>query len=80
MLLRASKEWGIDLGPSWMIGDRISDIVAGKRAGCHTILVETGMHLAPPIESMDSADLTVTPDHVCSTLAEAAKVIMANET
>lgn len=42
MLRIAAAELGIDLGSSWMVGDKIADIKAGKAAGCHTILVKTG--------------------------------------
>lgn len=41
MILSAAKEFDIDLKSSFMIGDRISDIVAGKKAGCKTILIES---------------------------------------
>lgn len=36
MLLNAAKDYNVDLGQSWMIGDSLSDIIAGKRAGCKT--------------------------------------------
>lgn len=39
MLLDAAERHGLDLGASWMIGDRESDIEAGRRAGCRTIRV-----------------------------------------
>ncbi|MFZ4115392.1 MAG: D-glycero-alpha-D-manno-heptose-1,7-bisphosphate 7-phosphatase [Chthoniobacterales bacterium] len=42
MILEAASELGIDLSASFMIGDRKSDIEAGKAAGCQTILVLTG--------------------------------------
>lgn len=43
MLLRAAAELGLDLGASWMIGDAISDALAGRNAGCRgSILVRTG--------------------------------------
>ncbi len=42
MLLRAKKELNIDLKQSFMIGDKLSDIQAGKRAGCNTVMVKTG--------------------------------------
>ena len=42
MLKRAEKKWTINLRQSFMIGDKQSDIEAGKHAGCKTILVETG--------------------------------------
>lgn len=39
MLLKAQKELNIDLKNSWMIGDKEPDMVAGKSAGCKTILI-----------------------------------------
>lgn len=39
LILKASKEHNVDLKHSWMIGDRESDIEAGKKAGCKTILI-----------------------------------------
>ena len=37
MLLEAIEKWNIDTENSWMIGDRKSDSIAGKRAGLQTI-------------------------------------------
>ncbi|MCR4281017.1 MAG: HAD family hydrolase [Candidatus Kaiserbacteria bacterium] len=51
MLLQASKEFNIDLGNSWMIGDRQSDIMAGVNAGTKTILVKTAN---VPVESKEA--------------------------
>lgn|SRR5487761_1146945 len=42
MLLRAAAEHGIDLRGSWMVGDILDDIEAGRRAGCRTLLVDNG--------------------------------------
>jgi histidinol-phosphate phosphatase family protein len=42
MLLTAAAEHGIDLKASWMVGDHESDIEAGQRAGCRTVLVGAG--------------------------------------
>jgi D-glycero-D-manno-heptose 1,7-bisphosphate phosphatase len=42
MLTRAEKELDINLKQSFMVGDKLSDIEAGERAGCKTILVRTG--------------------------------------
>lgn len=39
MLLKAAKDFNIDLNESWMIGDSQSDITAGKTAGCRTIFI-----------------------------------------
>ena len=39
LLLRAAEDLGIDLVASVMVGDASSDIEAGRRAGCRTILI-----------------------------------------
>ena len=38
-LLRAHREFAIDLGRSWMAGDRDTDVECGQRAGCRTALI-----------------------------------------
>jgi len=40
MLLDAGKDMDIDLNQSWMVGNSPSDIEAGVRAGCKTILID----------------------------------------
>ena len=41
MLLQAAKEWNIDMQNSIMIGDRESDVLAGKNAGAkESILIK----------------------------------------
>jgi D-glycero-D-manno-heptose 1,7-bisphosphate phosphatase len=42
LLLQAAAEHGIDLASSWMIGDILDDIEAGRRAGCRTVLIDNG--------------------------------------
>jgi D-glycero-D-manno-heptose 1,7-bisphosphate phosphatase len=42
LLERAAREHGIDLGQSYMIGDRAKDIACGKSAGCKTIFLDAG--------------------------------------
>lgn len=39
MLLEAIAKWNINPAQSWMIGDSISDVIAGKSAGTKTILI-----------------------------------------
>ncbi len=39
MLLKAAKDFNIDLSQSWMVGDGENDIRAGKEAGCKTALI-----------------------------------------
>lgn len=43
MLLQAAQELDLDLGQSFMVGDNISDIEAGRNAGVRTVLVRTGL-------------------------------------
>jgi len=76
LLLRAADELQLDLRASFMVGDRVTDIVAGQRAGCRTVLVKTGRHLEPPIESAEPFDAATQPDHACASLAEAATWIL----
>jgi D-glycero-D-manno-heptose 1,7-bisphosphate phosphatase len=75
LLLHAARELGIDLGRSYMVGDRASDVEAGRRAGCRTIRICSGAHLEPPIESPDAFDPSVAADHSCGDLREAASWI-----
>jgi D,D-heptose 1,7-bisphosphate phosphatase len=42
MLLRAAEELGLDLAASWMVGDLISDVLAGLGAGCRSVMVASG--------------------------------------
>lgn len=42
LIERARQERGIDLSRSWVIGDKLSDIELGRRAGCRTALVLAG--------------------------------------
>lgn len=42
MLLQAAREHDIDLQESWMVGDILNDVEAGSRAGCRTVLVDSG--------------------------------------
>lgn len=39
MLFEAAEDLGLDLTSSWMIGDRETDVQAGRAAGCRTVLV-----------------------------------------
>jgi D-glycero-D-manno-heptose 1,7-bisphosphate phosphatase len=68
MLLEAAREWSIDLGRSFMVGDRWRDVSAGKAAGCTTIFVDYGY-----AERQVDA-----PDFVVTSLDEAVKIILGN--
>lgn len=40
LILKAAKDFNIDLSKSWMIGDGSNDVGAGKNAGCKTALID----------------------------------------
>lgn len=42
MLWRAAAEHGLALPASWMVGDILDDIEAGRAAGCRTVLLDVG--------------------------------------
>ncbi len=42
MLLRAARDFGLDLGGSYIVGDKLADVEAGLAAGCRPVLVKTG--------------------------------------
>jgi len=42
MVLQAADDFGLDLSRCILVGDKVSDLEAGRRAGCRTILVKTG--------------------------------------
>ena len=48
MLIDAARTWGIDLGASYMVGDRDSDVEAARRAGCTAVFVDLGYSEPPP--------------------------------
>lgn len=64
----AAREFTIDMKNSYAIGDRESDILAGKAAGLKTILVQTGN---TPVTSKDAT-------HTAVDLLEAVEYIADN--
>ena len=71
LLLKAAREHDIDLSQSWMIGDRETDIEAGKRAGCRTILIGSAL-ASGTLKGMG-------PDLVAKSLAEAVDKLLGRE-
>ena len=71
MLKRAEKNMNIDLKKSYIVGDRWSDIEAGKNTGCKTILVKTGSG----IKSLKSNKITC--DYIANDLYDAAEHILS---
>lgn len=69
MLQAAARDHDLDLDGSFMVGDTVSDMGAGRNAGCTTILVETGYGA----RVTDADDLI---DHRVPSLKEAATLIL----
>ena len=66
MVLDAAAALGLDLGNSWMVGDRWRDIDCGLRAGVRTVFIDFGY----------AEELRAAPDFSVKTFAEAATVIL----
>lgn len=69
LILEAAREFGIDLGASYLVGDRWRDVAAGKSAGCLTFFVDYGYEQDGPSD----------PDKIVGSLSEAAAQILDSE-
>ena len=72
LLIKAAEEMDIGLTQSWMIGDGLNDVKAGKRAGCRTVLL--GRMKCELCHMMDEEGTR--PDAVVSNLSQAADYIL----
>ena len=75
MLLQAAREYDIDLSCSFMIGDKLADIEAGRAAGCRAILVRTGYGTGEEPRVVAKFPGTT----VCRDLVTAVEVILRDE-
>jgi D-glycero-D-manno-heptose 1,7-bisphosphate phosphatase len=73
MLYQARDALGIDLGRSYMIGDRYLDVATGHAAGARTILVLTGDGAK---ERERHRNAVIQPNFVASTLDAAVEIIL----
>lgn len=74
MILESARNLGVDVASSWMVGDMISDVLAGRNARCRgSLLVRsaTNTELSSEHDAIDA---------VVSGLCEAADLILAPET
>lgn len=69
MLLRAARELSINLGESWMVGDRWRDIDCGHAAGVRTVFID--YQYDEPLKQQ--------PDFRVRSLAEAADIILSSK-
>jgi D-glycero-D-manno-heptose 1,7-bisphosphate phosphatase len=75
LLFQAARELRVNLGKSWMIGDSLSDIKAGKDAGCRAVLI--GRMKCELCELMDKEG--VRPNIIVPNLLKAASLIAFQE-
>jgi D-glycero-D-manno-heptose 1,7-bisphosphate phosphatase len=73
MLQQAAREFGLDLQRSFVVGDRIVDIQAGRAAGATSMLVLTGYG---PHALEECREQGVSPDYIVRDIAEAAGIII----
>ncbi|MCK4377371.1 MAG: D-glycero-beta-D-manno-heptose 1,7-bisphosphate 7-phosphatase [Actinomycetia bacterium] len=75
MLRQAEKDLNLNLKFSFLIGDKMSDIEAGYRAGCKTILVLTGQGND---ELKKSLKMKMKPNYISKDLYTAIQIIKRN--
>ena len=71
LILRAAEEHEVDVGRSWVLGDILNDVEAGRRAGARTVLIDNGNET----EWVVSPERT--PDYTASDLVEAARIVIS---
>jgi histidinol-phosphate phosphatase family protein len=69
LITAAARSYGVDPRRSWMIGDILDDVEAGRRAGCRTILIDNGH------ETVWKRGPMRRPHHVTADFGAAARVI-----
>ncbi len=79
MLLRAAEDWQIDCARSFLVGDRITDIIAGQAAHCATVWLQTGTHLHAPIQSPDRIEPNTRADFIAHDFTTAVAWIFDHE-
>lgn len=75
LLFQAAKEHNIDLSKSWMIGDSVYDVLAGKAAGCRTILLAY-LFESEYLRILEKKLNGVKPDYLIKDLKEAHDIIL----
>lgn len=71
LLLQAARAHGLDLSQSWMVGDILDDVEAGRRAGCRTVLLDVGH------ETVWQAGALRVPHGRATDLYQAARLVLA---
>ena len=74
LFLKAAKDHSIDLNSSWMVGDGVSDIIAGKTAGCKTILL-ANIDATENLRIIEQQLGNSKPDYIIKRLTNAVPII-----
>ena len=69
LILRAAADLAIDLSRSWLAGDILNDVEAGRRAGCRTVLIDNGHETEWQLSPQRL------PHHLAADMREAAAII-----
>jgi D-glycero-D-manno-heptose 1,7-bisphosphate phosphatase len=72
LIKRAQRDLNIDLANSYMIGDKATDVEAGKRAGTKAVFVKSGHG------NEEKDKLVEKPDHIADNLLAAVKWVLKN--
>jgi len=75
MLRQAEGDLNLDLKYSFLVGDKMSDIEAGYRAGCKTILVLTGQGNG---ELKKISEIDIKPNYISKDLHSAIQIVNRN--
>jgi histidinol-phosphate phosphatase family protein len=73
MLRQAALSHRFDLPRSWMIGDILDDVEAGRRAGCRSVLLDVGNETEWRLSPLRE------PQHRAADLLDAARHIVAQD-
>jgi len=76
MIIKAIEKYNIDSSKSFMVGDRISDIIAGFLAGCKTVQYKSGKHLEPMIRTDLNIPENIQPDYVINQISDLKDIIL----
>ena len=74
LIIKAAKENNIDLKKSLMIGDKLTDIIAGKNAECKTILIRTPTSYETNVSGA-IADKTILADYEVDSIADVVEIV-----
>lgn len=73
LLFQAGREHDLNLAESWMVGDILDDMEAGRRTECRTVLIDNGSETEWRLTS------TRRPHFSAGSLLQAAELILAEQ-